>query len=155
VRPFSSNGALDMDGFVKALFAPSIATQEKDKLTQRGFIAAAHRGWLGTDGTDGDIYLIRFSSAAGAQSMNDAMVHTWQDEQAGSPVSDPADQANGVIKTKPDEFAMADVGLVTTRGDTVVYIRYGHLTAPDQVGAQNLLHRQLDALHGSGTAPGA
>lgn len=142
------NGALDLDGFAHGLFAANHVSQEKALLARRHFVAAARQGWIGTDGSQADIFLVRFAAPTGAESMYKSMAHTWQ--TTGKPhqqtFADPADHATGSVITTIDELGNAGVKMISVRGDLFVYVHYFTAGTPDRSGALDLLHRQLDAL---------
>ncbi|MGV9563929.1 hypothetical protein [Streptomyces sp. NPDC003480] len=142
------NGALDLDGFAHGLFRADLVSREKAVLVRRRFVAAARQGWISTDGSQADIFLVRFAAPTGAESMYKSLAHTWQ--TTGTPhqqtFADPADHATGSVISTLDNLGNAGVKLISVRKNLFVYIHYYTAATPDRSGAQNLLHRQLDAL---------
>lgn len=142
------NGALDLDGFAHALFKPDFVSRAKAVLVRRRFVAAARQGWISNDGSQTDIFLVRFAAPTGAESMYKSMAHTWQ--TTGAPhqhtFAAPADHATGSVISTLDNLGNASVKLISVRKNLFVYIHYFTPATPDRSGALNLLHRQLDAL---------
>ncbi|SEG95847.1 hypothetical protein SAMN05216223_1355 [Actinacidiphila yanglinensis] len=142
------NGGLDLDGFAHGLFAANHVSQEKAVLVRRHFVAAARQSWISTDGSQVDIFLVRFAAPTGAESTYKSMAHTWQ--TTGKPhqhtFADPADHATGSVISTIDNLGNAGVKLISVRNNLFVYIHYFTAATPDRSGAQSLLHRQLGAL---------
>ncbi|MGW4567849.1 hypothetical protein ACWEN3_37550 [Streptomyces sp. NPDC004561] len=142
------NGALDLDGFAHGLFKADVVWREKAVLVRRRFVAAARQGWIGNDGGQTDIFLVRFTAPTGAESMYKSMAHTWQTKSTPHQrtFADPADHATGSVISTLDNLGNASVKLISVRNNLFVYIHYYTAATPDRRGAQNLLHHQLDAL---------
>ena len=142
------DGALDSDGFAHALFAPDAVSREKALLVRRRFVAAARQGWISADGSQADIFLVRFAASTGAESMYKSMAHTWQTKSTPhqQAFADPTDHATGSVISTLDKLGNAGVKLISVRDNLFVYIHYFTAATPDRGGAQNLLRRQLDAL---------
>lgn len=141
------NGPLDLDGFTQALFK-SDAKREKALLVRRRFTGAARQGWISLDGSQTDVFLVRFAAPTGAESMYKSLAHTWQD--ASTPdrktFADHADHATGRVISTIDDLGNAGVELISVHKNVFVYLHYFTAATPDRKGAQNLLHRQLEAL---------
>lgn len=60
--------------------------------------------------------------------------------------ADPADHATGSVISTLDNLGNAGVKLISARNNLFVYVHYFTAATPDRSAAQNLLHRQLDAL---------
>ncbi|MQY34628.1 hypothetical protein SRB17_25980 [Streptomyces sp. RB17] len=142
------NGVLDLDGFARGLFKADAVSREKAVLLGRRFVAAARQGWISTDGSQADIFLVRFAAPSGAESMYKSMAHTWQTRSTPhqQTFADPADHATGSVVSSLDKLGNAGVKLISVRNNLFVYIHCFTAATPDRSGAQNLLRRQLDAL---------
>lgn len=142
------NGVLDLDGFAHGLFAADAVSGEKAVLVRRRFVVAARQSWISADGSQADIFLVRFAAPTGAESMYESMAHTWQtsDKPHQRAFADPADHATGSVDSAVDKLGNAGVKLISARDDVFVYVHYFTAATPDRGGAQNLLRRQLDAL---------
>ncbi|MBM9506228.1 hypothetical protein [Actinacidiphila acididurans] len=143
------NGVLDLDGFARGLFAADAVSGEKAVLARRRFVVAARQSWFGTDGSQADIFLVRFAAPTGAESMYESMAHTWQTGNTPHQTifADPADHATGAVNSAVDKLGNAGVKMISVRGDVFVYVHYFTAATPDRSGAQHLFRRQLDALH--------
>ncbi|MEV6295576.1 hypothetical protein AB0M41_35315 [Streptomyces sp. NPDC051896] len=142
------NGALDLDGFAHGLFKADVVSREKAVLVRRRFVAAARQGWIGNDGSQADIFLVRFAAPTGAESMYKSMAATWQAKSTPHQrtFADPADHATGCVISSLDNLGNASVKLISVRSNLFVYVHYFTAATPDRSGAQKLLHRQLDAI---------
>ncbi|MCZ0989370.1 hypothetical protein [Streptomyces diastatochromogenes] len=142
------NGPLELNGFAHELFKPDAVSREKAVLVRRRFVAAARQGWISPDASQADIFLVRFAAPTGAESMYKSMAHTWQTSSTPhqKTFADPADHATGSAISDLDKLGNASVKLISVRKNLFVYIHYFTAATPDRSEAQDLLHRQLDAL---------
>ncbi|MES4888892.1 hypothetical protein [Streptomyces sp. NPDC096012] len=142
------NGALDLDGFAHGLFKAEAVSQEKAVLVRRRFVAAARQGWIANDGSQADIFLVRFAAPTGAESMYKSTAASWRTKSTPHQrtFADPADHATGCVISSLDNLGNASVKLISFRSDLFVYVHYFTAATPDRSGAQKLLRRQLDAL---------
>jgi hypothetical protein len=115
--------------------------------TRRGFVTSARQGWINTNGTQSEVFLIQFGAPAGARSMDLDLTGNWKVNQPdGRPFTDSAVPASGIVINKLDSLGNAEVRLAAVRGDILVYIRYYSAATPDKAGAESLLHRQIKTL---------
>jgi hypothetical protein len=91
---------------------------------ERGFSTSVRRGWTNPDGTQSDIWLVRFTSARGARSMYLSVTSNWK--TVAKPVTtfpDSAVHGTGelVPDLNPEGYVSAKVA--TSVGPVFVYVR--------------------------------
>lgn len=140
-------GVLDLNGFVHGFYLSRAWTVETELATRRGFVTSTRHGWISADGSQSDIFLVQFRSAAGAQSMYLDLTQGWkQNPSQGTTFTDPALHASGFVVSNLDALGNARVELTTAHGNVLVRVTYWSAAAPDRAAAESLLQRQINAL---------
>jgi hypothetical protein len=118
--PGTSHGVMTLDQLVSLSF-DNDAT-EKDRLTDRGFEAAAQREWINSDDVQVDIQLIQFKDAAGAEEhvSNQVDAYGRDDDMTGTFDIAGVSGGKGFEKSALDSYGNRSATLMASAGNIAV-----------------------------------
>ncbi|MEE4544174.1 hypothetical protein V2S66_19620 [Streptomyces sp. V4-01] len=148
-RPWTQTrtGVMNLDEFLDAFYTSKNRASTRDLLVSRGFTTAVRHGWFDADGTQKDIWLVRFSSAEGAGSEYLSVTGNWRD--AAKPTTTfalPAIHGLGELVPAVDDLGHTSAKAAASLGDVFLYARVYARTSPERAEVSGLAEKQYDAL---------
>jgi len=153
-NPNQPIGPLDLTGFIDAFWAPDARADATIFYRKAGFQVAALQGWMNSDGSQGEVFLVQFSANSGANKARDDLLVGWRDSKSSPGV--PSDRqfptasgnvtATELLVTKLDSGGDANVRLVAAYNNIMIYVRLWTAKVPDPQTAEDMLTRQLARL---------
>ena len=118
--PGTSHGVMTLDQLVSLSFDNDAS--EKDRLTDRGFEAAAQREWVNADDVQIDIQLIQFKAAAGAEDHESDRFSAYDrdDDVTGSFHIAGVPHGEGFEKSSLDAYGNRSATLIASAGNVAV-----------------------------------
>jgi len=115
---------------------------------RRGIVRAVRHGWTASDGTEADVYLVAYTSATGAESMDLGWEGNAQDETSSGRTTVPVLAVKGLLELVPklDRNGFTSVMGIARVGNIVVLIDYWDPASPNKAGATKLLEQQVARL---------
>ncbi len=136
-------GVLGLGRFIDNFYVKSSWDNERGLMTQRRFVRAARHGWINADGSQDDVWLVDFATAAGARSMYLGLTGNWKDAaRPAAEFADPAVHGEGQTTTTLDSLGNAYAKVAAVSGHTVVYVKVYTAASPERAAAVALMARQ-------------
>lgn len=148
-RPWVKNktGVLGLDAFVDNFYVAKERATSRSLTVARGFDTSVRRGWINADGTQAEVWLVRFHSAAGARSMYLSVTANWK--KAARPTTTFADtevHGTGELIPKLDSLGNAPAKVATCTGRVFAYVMTFAPASPDKAVTTSLMRRQYALL---------
>ena len=148
-RPWEADrtGLLSLKKFVDNFYAESDWTSQSGLMSQRGFVQAARHGWINSDGSQDDVWLVEFGSGSGAKSMYLSLTNSWKTRsRSATNFTDPAARGEGQYTTALDGQGDASAKVTAVSGHLVVYVKVYTAGRPSKGDVLDLMNRQLSLL---------
>jgi hypothetical protein len=118
--PGTSHGVMTLDQLISVSFDND--AKEKDRLTERGFEAAAQREWINSDDVQVDIQLIQFKDAAGAEDhvSNQLDAYDGDDDVTSAFAIAGVSGGKGFEKSALDSYDNRSATLIASAGNIAV-----------------------------------
>jgi len=143
----NTNALMSRTAFVQKFYIQSAWSNEEGQYLRRGFVSAVMQGWINENGSQQDITIARFATAAGAVSAYDDLTDSYR--QKAKPVtlvSDPAVGGVGFIDPTLDKLGNAQAEIAAHIGDYMIRVQEFTAVTPDPTHAKELMLAQYDAL---------
>ncbi|MBY8882597.1 hypothetical protein [Actinacidiphila acidipaludis] len=147
--PSDKTGVMDIDGFVDNFYAAQGRAASRSRTLGRGFSTSARAGWVNSDGTQSDIWLVEFDSEEGARSMYLSTTANWK--SAAKPATtfpDTAVHGTGELLPQPDSRGNSSAKVAAYDGRLFVYVRVWSPAAPSKGMVVALMKAQYARLGG-------
>jgi hypothetical protein len=142
---------MDLDAFLDTFYAPKGRATTRGLLIGRGFTTAVRHGWFNPDGSQEDVWLVRFSSANGAGSEYLSVTGNWKD--AAKPTTTfavPSVHGLGELVPTLDDLGNTSAKTAASRGSVFLYVRVFTPQTPDRRLVTHLAQQQYAALPADG-----
>lgn len=145
----SRTGVMTLDQFLGTFYTSKNRAATRALLVDRGFVVAVRHGWFNADGTQEDVWLVRFSSAKGAAGEYRGVTDSWK--AAAKPTATfPVPAVHGCGESVPvaDSLGNTTAKAAASRGAVFLYARVFTREQPDRGRVTRLVREQYDALSG-------
>lgn len=145
----SKTGVLDLDEFVDIFYTSKNRATTRARVVSDGFRTAVRHGWFNADGSQEDVWLVRFASSDGARSEYLSVTDNWKN--AAKPTTTfavPAIHGLGELVPTSDSLGNTSAKAAASRGDLFLYARVFTKQPPEQPAVTHLAQEQYAILPG-------
>jgi hypothetical protein len=140
--PWKQTGVLPLTSFVQSFYVQSVWSRETALAKHRGFVRSARHGWVNADGSQDDVWLIDFRTAAGADAMYKGLTDAWTDGTSTTDFTVAAVHGKGQLTTAPDARGNGSAKIAAVKGHILIYTRAYTAGHANKDAALDLMVRQ-------------